>query len=385
MKPRTDRNESDNLSTQERQRYARHLILPEIGEKGQIALKNARVLIVGLGGLGSPASLYLTAAGIGSLGLVDADRVDVSNLQRQPMYHTNDIGRLKTDAATDQLICINPHTRVISHTEKLTSHNALEIMTSYDLIVDCTDNFVTHYLINDACILSNKMLVYGNVDRFEGQVGVVRPKHGPCYRCLYPVPPPPELAPPCAEAGVLNTIPGLVGLLQATEVLKLILGCGESSANKILRIDGLKTEFRTILVNRDPTCPVCSSNPTITSLVTEQIVDPCSLVPSISVDDLNILLKSGRMPLLLDVRNPAEYQLSHIHGSRLIPFPLLLTKLDEFDVSDEIIVYCQSGTRSAKAATILHAQGYTRVRHLVGGMTAYGAAANRRKTIHLNE
>jgi adenylyltransferase/sulfurtransferase len=363
------------LSDEERLRYARHLMLPEIGESGQKKLKAARVLIVGIGGLGSPISLYLAASGIGTLGLLDADIVDVSNLQRQIIFGTNDIGRPKTEAAAARLASINPNLHLTLYAEKLTAQNALPLIADYDIIVDGTDNFAAHYLINDACVLSNKPMVYGNVHRFEGQVGVVLPREGPCYRCLYPTPPPAALAPSCAEAGVLNTAPGLIGLIQATEVLKLILQCGETLHNRMLRIDSLKASFRDIKAIRDPDCAVCGTHPTITTLAETNAHTACPLVPEITADALKQLLKGKQPLILLDVRNPPEYATKHIDGARLIPLPMLEERLNELARADKIIVYCQSGMRSAKAAVILQSHGYTNVCHLTGGIVAYGATS----------
>lgn len=347
-------------------------MLPEIGEAGQEKLKAARVLIVGIGGLGSPVALYLAAAGVGTLGLADADRVDPSNLQRQTIYETSDIGRSKTAAAGDRLADINPHVRTICYPEKFTAENALRILADYDLIVDGTDQFAAHYLINDACVMADKPLVYGNVHRFEGQAGVVLPKRGPCYRCLYPAPPPPELAPSCAEAGVLNAVPGLVGMIQATEVLKIILGIGTPLHDRILRIDGLNAGFREIKATRDPDCAVCGSHPSITTLV--DMSAPVCVAPSeISADELKQVIKSQSSFVLLDVRNPPEYAAGHIEGAKLIPLPVLADRLDELNASDEIVVYCQSGTRSAQATTLLQSSGFANIRHLKGGIAAFAA------------
>jgi molybdopterin/thiamine biosynthesis adenylyltransferase/rhodanese-related sulfurtransferase len=370
MSPR-NHDQTISLSAEERSRYARHLLLPEVGEDGQRALKAARVLIVGLGGLGSPVALYLAAAGVGRLGLVDADKVDLSNMHRQILYGADDLGRAKVEAARQRLSNANPHVACIAHAEKFTAANAKDLLEGYDIIVDGTDNFAAHYLINDACVLFGKTLVYGSVSRFEGQVAVVAPRRGPCYRCLYPAPPPPDFIPSCAEAGVLGAVPGLVGMIQAGEVLKLILNIGKPLIGRVLLIDGLNATFREIKVTQDPSCPSCGDKPTITKPGDTGAAPRPSHVPEITAEELRKELSSKAPPFILDVRNQDEYNQQRIEGSHLIPLPVLAERFAELDPSRDIVVHCHSGGRSARAINFLQTKGFTKLRNLVGGIEGY--------------
>jgi molybdopterin/thiamine biosynthesis adenylyltransferase/rhodanese-related sulfurtransferase len=372
MSPR-NHDQTTSLSAEERSRYARHMLLPEVGEDGQRALKAARVLIVGLGGLGSPVALYLAAAGIGRLGLVDADKVDLSNLHRQILYGADDLGRAKAEAARQRLSNTNPHVACVAHAETFTAANAKGLCDAYDIVVDGTDNFAAHYLINDSCVSFGKSLVYGSVSRFKGQVAVVAPRQGPCYRCLYPAPPPPEFIPSCAEAGVLGTVPGLVGMIQANEVLKLILNIGKPLIGRILLIDGLSATFKEIQVTQDPSCPSCGDKPTITKPGDTGTVcaAPPPNVPEITAEELRTELASKAPPFILDVRNQDEYAQKRIEGSYLIPLPVLAERFAELDPSREIVVHCRSGGRSARAINFLQTKGFTKLRNLVGGIEGY--------------
>ena len=356
-----------NLTTDEKSRYARHVLLPEVGEAGQQKLKSARVLIIGLGGLGSPIALYLAAAGVGTLGLVDADTVDISNMHRQILYGTDDIGASKAEAARKRLMATNPHSNYILHAEKFTAANAKNLLAQYDIIVDGTDNFTAHYLINDACVLFGKPLTYASLSRFNGMVATVQPKQSACYRCLYPSPPPPDFTPNCAEAGVLGVLPGLVGMLQATEVIKLILNIGTTLAGRLLLVDGLNATFKDIAVAKDPTCPVCGENPTMTTLNT---ANPAPIA-EITAEQLKKEMASANPPFLLDVRNQDEFDERRIPNSHLIPLPDLATRFEELDPSVDMVVHCRSGMRSAKAITFLQTKGFTKMRNLVGGILGY--------------
>jgi molybdopterin/thiamine biosynthesis adenylyltransferase/rhodanese-related sulfurtransferase len=366
-------------------RYSRHLILPEVGMEGQQRLKAAKVLCVGTGGLGSPLALYLAAAGIGTLGLVDFDVVDSSNLQRQIIHSTKDIGRKKIDSAKEKLNALNPAMNVVTHDTMLTSANALEIFAQYDIIADGTDNFQTRYLVNDACVLLNKPNAYGSIFRFEGQASVFATEEGPCYRCLYPEPPPPGLVPSCAEGGVLGILPGLVGVIQATEVIKLILGKGEPLIGRLLLVDALSMRFRELKLRKNPQCPVCGTNPTVTELIDynqfcgiapepAQAAQVKNGIPQISVKELKQRLDTRETNndgfLLLDVREPYEYQIAQI-GGLLIPQNDLPNRLSELDPSREIIVHCRSGARSQRAAELLKANGFQNVSNLAGGILAW--------------
>lgn len=354
-----------SLSPDETKRYARHLLLPEVGEAGQRKLKSARVLVVGLGGLGSPVALYLAASGIGTLGLVDADTVDLSNMHRQILYNTDDIGRTKTEVAEQRLQATNSHVHIIAHAEKFTAANAQKLLGDYDLVIDGTDNFTAHYLINDACVLFGKPLIYASLSRFEGMASMVVPGHSACYRCLYPSPPPPDFVPNCAEAGVLGVLPGLAGMVQATEAVKHILGIGTTLAGRILMIDGLNMRFREISVSPDPACPACGEK-RMTAL---NPVAPA--IPEITSEQLKKEMASAHAPFLLDVRNQDEFDERRIEGSVLIPLPVLAERFGELDPASDIVVHCKSGGRSARAIQFLQSKGFTRLRNLVGGIMAY--------------
>src|SRR5580704_16232203 len=364
------------LTTDDLSRYSRHLILPEVGMEGQQKLKAARVLCVGTGGLGSPLALYLAAAGIGTLGLVDFDVVDASNLQRQIIHSTRDIGRKKLDSAAEKLIALNPALNVVKHDTMLSSANALEILRDYDIVADGTDNFPTRYLVNDACVLLGKPNAYGSIFRFEGQASVFATKDGPCYRCLYPEPPPPGLVPSCAEGGVLGVLPGVIGVIQATESIKLIARIGEPLIGRFLIYDALKMRFRELKLRKDPDCPVCGTHPTITRLIDyEQFcgIQPAAPEPivqnsatEISSVELKQRLDRGDALKIVDVREPNEYQINRIHGSQLIPLGDIPKRYQELNKGDEIIVQCKSGARSAKAADFLRSVGFTRVLNLKG-------------------
>ena len=369
------------LTTDDLSRYSRHLSLPEVGMEGQRRLKAARVLCVGAGGLGSPLALYLTAAGIGTLGLVDFDVVDASNLQRQIIHSTKDIGRKKLDSAVEKLTALNPAIRIVKHETMLTSANALEILKDYDIVADGTDNFPTRYLVNDACVLTGKPNVYGAVFRFEGQASVFATEQGPCYRCFYPEPPTPGQAPNCAESGVLGILPGLVGMIQATEVIKLILGKGESLIGRLLLIDVLAMRFRELQLRKNPECPVCGSHPTVTELIDYQQF--CGIapetpkentlkngIPQISVKELKRRIDAGEDVYLLDVREPYEYKIAQI-GGKLIPQNEVPQRLAEIDRDREVIVHCRSGVRSQRIAEFLKQAGYPRVVNLAGGILAW--------------
>ena len=369
------------LTTDDLSRYSRHLILPEVGMEGQRKLKAARVLCVGTGGLGSPLALYLAAAGIGTLGLVDFDVVEASNLQRQIIHSTRDIGRKKLDSAEEKLKALNPAMNVVKHDTMLTSANALEILKDYDIVADGTDNFPTRYLVNDACVLLHKPNVYGSIFRFEGQASVFATEHGPCYRCLYPEPPPPGLVPSCAEGGVLGILPGLVGVMQATEVIKLILGKGESLIGRLLLVDALNMRFRELKLRKNPECPVCGLHPTVTRLIdyqqfcgivpeTPQEANVKNGIPQISVKDLKRRIDAGEDVQLIDVREPFEYQIAQI-GGKLIPQNDVPQRLAEIDRDREVIVHCKSGGRSQRIAEFLKQSGYQNVANLAGGILAW--------------
>ncbi len=368
------------LSQEEIQRYSRHLIMPEVGMAGQVKLKNASVLLVGAGGLGSPLGLYLAAAGIGRIGIVDFDVVDLTNLQRQVLHGTSDVGRPKLESAAARMLDINPHVRVDKHGVALSSENALEIFAPYDIVIDGTDNFPTRYLVNDACVLSRKPNVYGSIFRFEGQASVFAVPGGPCYRCLYPEPPPPGLVPSCAEGGVLGILPGLVGLIQATEAVKLILGTGESLVGRLVLYDALAMRFRELKLRRDPDCQVCGDRPTLKRLIDYRQF--CGLaaspapqpVPSgadIDPTQLKTMLDGGELFLLLDVREPHEVQICCLENSILIPLGQLPKRVGELDKSLPVVVYCRSGVRSAKAAGLLREGGFQDVKNLKGGILAW--------------
>ena len=370
--------EAITLSNDEILRYSRHLIMPEVGMKGQQKLKAARVLCIGAGGLGSPLALYLAAAGVGTLGIVDFDVVDYTNLQRQIIHTTADVGRKKLDSATEKLKAINPFLNIRTFETKLTSENALEIFADFDIIADGTDNFPTRYLVNDACVLTGKPNVYGSIFRFEGQASVFATKGGPCYRCLYPAPPPPGLVPSCAEGGVLGILPGLVGVIQATEAIKLILGKGEPLISRLLLIDALGMKFRELKLRKNPDCPVCGTHPTVTRLIDYnefcgirgEETPVTSNVPEMQVEELKRTLDAGEDIFVLDVREPHEYQICNI-GGHLIPLGDLPKRVHELDSSREIVAHCRSGVRSAKAVDFLRQVGFRKVRNLAGGILAW--------------
>ena len=369
------------LSTDDLSRYSRHLILPEVGMEGQRRLKAAKVLCVGTGGLGSPLAFYLAAAGIGTLGLVDFDVVDASNLQRQIIHSTRDIGRKKLDSAAEKLIALNPELNVVKHETMLSSANALEILKDYDIVADGTDNSPTRYLVNDACVLLGKPNVYGSIFRFEGQASVFATEEGPCYRCLYPEPPPPGLVPSCAEGGVLGILPGLVGVIQATEAIKLILGKGEPLIGRLLLVDALNMRFRELKLRKNPECPVCGTNPTVTQLIdyqqfcgivpeTAQESSVKNGIPQMTVKELKRRLDAGQDVQLIDVREPYEYQIAQI-GGKLIPQNDVPQRLAEIDRDREVVVHCRSGARSQRIAEFLKQAGYAQVSNLAGGILAW--------------
>ncbi len=364
------------LDPEEIARYSRHLVLPEVGVAGQTRLRAARVLVVGAGGLGSPLALYLAAAGVGHLGLIDFDDVDVSNLQRQILYGTSDVGRPKITAARARLSDVNPMIEIVAHHERLSAANAMERLAGYDVVVDGTDNFTTRFLVNDACVLLKKPNVYGSIFRFEGQTSVFWPGRGPCYRCLYPEPPPPGMVPNCAEGGVLGVLPGIVGTLQATEVIKCILGIGDSLIGRLLLFDALEMRFRELKVRRDPACPVCGDDPSIRDLA--EVGQTCA-APSagpdtdheISVAELKQRLDQGERPILLDVRTPQEWAICRLDGAELIPMQELSGRIEELDPDSEIVVYCHIGGRSRMAVAFLRQQGFDGARNLTGGIDSW--------------
>ena len=371
------------LTHEEVARYSRHLIMPEVGMEGQLKLKAARALCIGAGGLGSPVLLYLAAAGVGTLGLVDFDEVDYSNLHRQIIHGTPDVGRSKLDSAKARINALNPEVEVVTHEMALSSENALGLFADYDLGVAGTDNFPTRYLGNDACVIGGKPNVYGSIFRFEGQASVFATKDGPCYRCMFPEPPPPGLVPSCAEGGVLGILPGVVGMLQATEAIKLILGVGESLVGRFLLFDALKMRFRELKVRKDPDCPVCGEHPTVTQLIDyEQF---CGIAPTATaaatsstedadeatVEELKTRLDRHESFLLLDVREPQEFEICRIPGSVLIPLGDLPSRLFELEGRDDMIVHCKSGVRSGKAVKLLREAGYSKARNLKGGILAW--------------
>ena len=366
------------LSNDEILRYSRHLIMPEVAMDGQKKLKAAKVLCIGAGGLGSPLALYLTAAGVGTLGLVDYDVVDYTNLQRQIIHSTNDVGRKKLDSAAEKLKALNPFLNLRTFDMKLTSANALDLFREFDIVADGTDNFPTRYLVNDACVLTGKPNVYGSIFRFEGQASVFATEEGPCYRCLYPEPPPPGLVPSCAEGGVLGILPGLVGVIQATETIKLILGQGDSLAGRLLLIDALGLKFRELKLRKNPDCPVCGTHRTITQLIDyDQFCgirgqeEPAGNdIPTMSVEDLKKKLDAKADVFILDVREPHEYQICNLRGY-LIPVGDIPKRASELDSSREIVAHCKLGGRSAKAVNFLRRAGFTKVYNLSGGINAW--------------
>jgi sulfur-carrier protein adenylyltransferase/sulfurtransferase len=366
------------LTNEEVKRYSRHLIMPEVGVEGQRKLKAAKVLCIGAGGLGSPVAMYLTAAGVGRLGLVDFDVVDYSNLQRQILHTTQDVGRPKLASAKDKLTALNPDVDIQLHEIALSSENALKLFEQYDIVVDGTDNFPTRYLVNDACVLTGKPNAYGSIFRFEGQASVFATKDGPCYRCLYPEPPPPGLVPSCAEGGVLGVLPGMIGMIQATETAKLIMGIGEPLIGRFLIYDALRMRFRELKLRKDPDCPVCGTHPTVKELIDyDQFcgIGPAAPEPvhvnnatEITSVELKQRLDRGDKLKIVDVREPNEYQINRIPGSELIPLGDVPKRYNELNPDDEIVVHCKMGGRSAKAADFLRSVGFKRVLNLKGGV-----------------
>jgi sulfur-carrier protein adenylyltransferase/sulfurtransferase len=373
----------DDLEPAELTRYSRHLALPDVGREGQLRLRAARVVIIGAGGLGSPVALYLAAAGVGTLGIVEFDRVDLTNLQRQVLYATRDVGRDKLEAATERLHGINPHVRIVPHAVRLTADNAFDILSDYDIVVDGTDNFPTRYLLSDACALLGKPWVYGSIFRFEGQVSVFDTRSGPCYRCIFREPPPPGLVPNCAEGGVLGVLPGIVGSVQALEVVKLILGAGTPLIGRLALFDALAFRWRELRVSRHPQCPVCGPTPSITGLIDydefcaagepEMSTNQPGSIPEISVAELRRRFDAGDDLMILDVREPFEWDIANLAplGATLIPLGELPDRTAEIDAGREIIVYCRTGSRSAGAARFLRAHGFERVANLKGGIKAW--------------
>lgn len=368
------------LSNDEIQRYSRHLLIPEVRLEGQRKLKNAGVLLIGAGGLGSPAALYLAAAGVGHLGLVDFDVVDKSNLQRQILHGESQIGRSKLDSARDRLLDLNSEIEISTFSEALSSQNALRIIEGFDLIVDGTDNFPTRYLVNDACVLSGKKNVYGSIFRFEGQVSIFGGEDGPCYRCLYPEPPPPGLVPSCAEGGVLGVLPGIIGTIQAAEAIKTLLGIGENLSGKLLLFDALNMTFKKLTLKRNTDCPVCGSNSTIHELIDYQQF--CGLPGDdhiaktewdITAEELAAEMNNGRRPVLIDVRELPEYEICRLPGARLVPLRELPLRLHELNSADDIVLYCKMGQRSLDALKFLQDAGFRKVRHLQDGILAWAA------------
>lgn len=368
-----------SLTNEEVLRYSRHLIMPEVGMDGQLKLKKAKVLLVGSGGLGAPLGLYLAAAGVGRLGVVDFDTVDFTNLQRQVIFGTSDVGRKKLEAARERLLNLNPDIQIDAYETRLTSDNALDILRDYDIVADGTDNFPTRYLVNDACVLLGKPNVYGSIFRFEGQASIFGAPGGPCYRCLYPEPPPPGLVPSCAEGGVLGVLPGIIGCIQAMETLKLILGSGDPLIGRLLLFDALKMRFRELKLRRNPECPVCSDHRTITKLIDyaefcgirgEETETKALNIPEITPKQLKARLDRGDDIYILDVREPHEYQICNLQG-HLIPLGDLPRRVSELDSSREIVAHCRSGKRSADAVQFLTQAGFHKIWNLKGGILAW--------------
>jgi len=374
------------FSPEEIQRYSRHLIMPEVGMAGQAKLKQAKVLLIGAGGLGAPLGMYLAAAGVGRIGLVDFDVVDASNLQRQVTYGAHDVGRPKLQVARERLSGINPHIQIDLHETRLTSENALDLFRDYDIIVDGTDNFPTRYLVNDACVLLGKPNVYGSIFRFEGQVSVFYAKEGPCYRCLYSEPPPPGLVPSCAEGGVLGVLPGVVGTLQALEAIKLILGAGQPLIGRLVLFDALRMQFRELKLRKDPDCVVCGPRPTVTRLIDyEQFCGVApgqeatvgDAVPTITVEELKAALDQKKEVYILDVREPQEWEICHLEGATLIPLGQLPQEVHRLSSAEEIVVHCRSGARSERAVRFLRQAGFRKAKNLTGGILAWADRIDR--------
>ena len=367
---------SSGLSQAELLRYSRHLVLPEVGQAGQLKLRSARVLVVGAGGLGSPAILYLAAAGVGTIGVAEFDKVDLTNLQRQVLHGTAAVGRAKLESAAERIRDLNPHVHLEPIDARLTSDNAREVVRRYDIVLDGSDNFPTRYLVNDACVLEKKPLIYGSIFRWEGQVSLFHPPDGPCYRCLFSEPPPPGLVPNCAEGGVIGVLPGIVGSLQALEAVKWILDVGAPLRGRLLRFDGLAMEFRELALSRDPECPVCGAHPTVTELIDYE--EFCGVKPSgddtaieISAGELARLRGATEFPLLLDVRERWEWDVARIDGAVHLPLRELGARLRELDTRREIVTICHHGARSLRARDLLVGAGFSRVRSLAGGIDAW--------------
>ena len=369
---------TESFTSEELQRYGRQLTLPEFGQRGQQRLKEARVLLVGAGGLGSPAALYLAAAGVGTLGIVDYDRVELSNLHRQVLHATSMAGRPKTESATRTIGDINPHVNVETHAAQLTSANAMNILRGYDVVVDGSDNFATRYLVNDACVLLGLPTVYGSVYRFEGQASLFDARRGPCYRCVFPQPPPPGAVPSCATAGVIGVLPGIIGLIQATETIKLIAGIGESLLGRLLLFDALEMRFRELRIRKDPACPVCGEHPAITALVDYATVCGDAPMPADSADDVDVSVQQLKAKLdagerfeLLDVRRPDELEIAKLPYTKWIELRELRERMNELDKNAEVVVYCQGGVRSARATQWLRDAGFAKAKNLAGGIDAW--------------
>ncbi len=370
------------LSKEEILRYSRHLIVPEVTLEGQKKLKSGSVLLIGTGGLGAPVSMYLAAAGIGRLGLVDFDKVDFTNLQRQVLFTTPDVGRSKLDAAKDRLAALNPYVQIDTYEERFSSENALRIIRDYDIVIDGTDNFPTRYCVNDACVLLGKTNIYGSIFRFEGQASVFKPREGPCYRCLYPEPPPPGMVPSCAEGGVLGILPGIIGVIQATEAIKVIIGQGTPLIGRLMMFNALEMSFRQVKLRRDPACPICGDQPTIRELVDyEQFCgirgeESCTIIhqdkiPEINVRQLKERLERGDNFQLIDVREIHEHQICNLKQATLIPLGTLPSRLHELDSSREYVIHCKMGGRSAQAVELLRKSGFDKVYNVAGGITAW--------------
>ncbi len=387
------RNGNIELTHEEIQRYSRHLIMPEVGLSGQKKLKAASVLLIGTGGLGSPLGMYLAAAGIGRIGLADYDIVDFNNLQRQVIHGTSTIGKLKVESARDRLLDINPDIQVDIYNKPFTSENALQIAEPYDILIDGTDNFPTRYLVNDVSVMLGKPNVYGSIFRFEGQATVFYAKEGPCYRCLFPEPPPPGLVPSCAEGGVLGVLPGTIGTIQATEAIKLILGIGEPLIGRLLLYNALDMSFDFVRLRKNPDCAVCSDHPTVTELIDYE--EFCG-VPShdhegegsagegwdITVQELNRKLEAGDRIRIIDVRDPHEWEIVHLEGAELIPLNELPSRMHELDSAEEIVLHCKTGARSANALNLLRTAGFRKIKNLKGGITAWAREVDPRLPIY---
>jgi adenylyltransferase/sulfurtransferase len=367
------------LTPDEYLRYSRHLLIPDVGLNGQLKLKQAAALIIGAGGLGSPVALYLAAAGVGRIGIADSDVVDASNLQRQVLHGSAELGKPKVESARRRMLDINPHIAVDIYPEPFTAANARQIAAPYDVIIDCSDNFPTRYLSNDLCVLTGKPNVYGAIYRFDGQTSVFDARHGPCYRCLFPEPPPPGLVPSCSDGGVLGVLPGVIGALQATETLKVMLEIGETLVGRLLLFNALEMSFELIKLRKNPTCQVCGTNPSISELIDYEAF--CGIAgrehplvdeeTDISASELAVKLQDGGELVLVDVREPHELEISHLPDARLIPLGELATRMTELDKSAQIVLFCRTGSRSARALEMLRAAGYTQTRHLAGGINAW--------------